>query len=198
VREATQSLAAGGYLEIRRGRAGGAFVLRSWGPSSAAAVRRTLDAGWDDLQALFDLRTLIESLIARTAAQRHLKADVAPICEAHADYVAAQDRGASHAADQALHTAIAAATQNPYLVQTSLQLRARASLGFLAEAYSERLREIALDHHAALVAAILDRRADDAARIATAHFGLTERALRDVLNRAHAEAPGPDDLSSDD
>ena len=45
VREALHRLAAAGYVEIRRGRHGGAFVQASWGPSPRTSViRRTLAA----------------------------------------------------------------------------------------------------------------------------------------------------------
>jgi DNA-binding FadR family transcriptional regulator len=187
VREALHSLAGAGFVEIQRGRSGGAYVRKSWGPVSAATVRRTLAPNWADFEALFDLRTLIEGLIARTAAERHTENDVAPIRDALAAYVAAPDREASRAADQALHSAIAAASANPYLARMSHQIRAQVSLGFQAEPYSARLRELALEQHARLADAVLERRAGDAERIAADHFGLTERALRELLKRAEAE-----------
>jgi DNA-binding FadR family transcriptional regulator len=187
VREALHRLAGAGYVEIQRGRNGGAYVRQSWGPGSAATVRRTLSPNWADFEALFDLRTLIEGLIARTAAQRHTHSDEAPIRDALAAYVAAADREASRAADQALHSAIAGATGNPYLARMSHQIRSQVSLGFQAEPYSDELRALALDQHARLAGAVLERRAADAERIAADHFGLTERALRAVLKRAEAE-----------
>jgi GntR family transcriptional repressor for pyruvate dehydrogenase complex len=190
VREALHRLAGAGYVEIQRGRNGGAYVRQSWGPASAATVRRTLSPNWAGFEALFDLRTLIEGLIARTAAQRHTRSDVAPIRDALAAYVAAPDREASRAADQALHSAIAGATGNPYLARMSHQIRSQVSLGFQAEPYSEELRALALEQHAELAAAVLERRPADAERIAADHFGLTERALREVLERATAEEPG--------
>jgi DNA-binding FadR family transcriptional regulator len=70
VREALQRLSTGGYLEIRRGRLGGAFVRDGWRPDSAAVIRRTLVDHWDRFESLLDFRTLVEPLIARTAAER--------------------------------------------------------------------------------------------------------------------------------
>jgi DNA-binding FadR family transcriptional regulator len=189
VREALHRLAGAGYVEIQRGRNGGAYVRQSWGPGSAATVRRTLSPNWADFEALFDLRTLVEGLIARTAAERHTASDVAPIRDALAAYVAAPDREASRAADQALHSAIAGATGNPYLARMSHQIRSQVSLGFQAEPYSAELRTLALEQHARLADAVLERRAAEAETIAADHFGLTERALREVLKRAEAEAP---------
>ena len=187
VREALHRLAGAGYVEIQRGRNGGAYVRQSWGPGSAATVRRTLSPNWADFEALFDLRTLIEGLIARTAAQRHTASDVAPIRDALAAYVAAPDREASRAADQALHSAIAGATGNPYLARMSHQIRSQVSLGFQAEPYSPEIRATAIKQHAGLVKAILARKDDLAARLAAEHFSLTEAALRRLLERVQRE-----------
>jgi DNA-binding FadR family transcriptional regulator len=189
VREALHRLAGAGYVEIVRGRNGGAYVRRSWAPGSAATVRRTLVPNWAQFEALLDLRTLVEGLIARTAAERHNGDDLAPIRDARAAYEHARDREESRAADQALHSAIAAATRNPFLANLSGQIRSEVSLGFQAEPYSAQLRERALEQHAQLVDAVLERRAADAERIAADHFGLTERALRELLERAHTEEP---------
>ena len=46
VREALKQLTDTGYLEVRRGRNGGYFVLADWGPASAEHVRRHLVANW--------------------------------------------------------------------------------------------------------------------------------------------------------
>ena len=43
IREALQRLSSGGYLSIKRGRHGGAFVESGWGATSGEVVRRTLD-----------------------------------------------------------------------------------------------------------------------------------------------------------
>jgi GntR family transcriptional repressor for pyruvate dehydrogenase complex len=189
VREALHRLAATGYLEIQRGRTGGAYVRRSWAPGSASMIRRTLAPRWADFEHLFDLRTLVEGLIARVAAQRHEAADAEAIRAALAAYVSAgDDREASRAADQALHSAIAAATRNPYLARLSRHIRAQVSLGFQAEPYSRDIRRRAIDQHRTLVEAVLARRAARAATVAAEHFSLTESALRDLLARAEREA----------
>ena len=70
VREALKQLTDTGYLEVRRGRKGGYFVLANWGPTSAEHVRRQIIANWQEFEQIFDARTLVEPLIARTAAAR--------------------------------------------------------------------------------------------------------------------------------
>src|SRR5882724_8911438 len=58
-----------GLLEVRRGRSGGAFVRRPWTTDSARAVRDTLGPRWAELESTFDMRHLVEALVARTAAE---------------------------------------------------------------------------------------------------------------------------------
>ncbi len=77
VREALKQLTETRYLEVRRGRNGGYFVLADWGPTSAEHVRRQLLPSWHEFEKLFDARTLLEPLIARTAAERRTPADAA-------------------------------------------------------------------------------------------------------------------------
>jgi GntR family transcriptional regulator, transcriptional repressor for pyruvate dehydrogenase complex len=115
VREALHRLAEAGYVEIRRGRHGGAFVLAAWGPESEARVQRTLATDWAAFEELFDLRRLIEPVIAATAAERHDESHAISIRAANQAYLDADDdREASRAADQALHLAVATATSNRY------------------------------------------------------------------------------------
>jgi GntR family transcriptional regulator, transcriptional repressor for pyruvate dehydrogenase complex len=192
VREALHRLADGGYLEIQRGRNGGAVVRSSWGPASAEMVRRTLAPHWADFEALLDLRLLIEALIARTAATRHAAEDIDAIRAAQQGYEdAGGEREASRAADQALHATIAAGCHNEYLAGLSRQIRAQVSLGFGAEPYSAELRRRAIEQHAGLVEAVAARDGDAAALLAAEHFSLTEAAMRALLRRAEGEEPSP-------
>lgn len=188
VREALHRLAGGGYIEIQRGRTGGAYVRESWGSGSAAMIRRTLAPNWANFEWLFDLRRLVEALIARTAATRHDAADATSMREANQAYIdAGGDRETSRAADQALHTAIATAAHNPYLVTLSRQIRAQVSLGFQAEPYSAAIRARAIEQHPRLVEAIVAREPDVAADRAAEHFSLTEGAMRALLERVERE-----------
>lgn len=190
VRDALHLLAAAGYVDIQRGRSGGAYVQMSWGSQSADMVRRTLVPHWQHFEALFDLRRLVEPLIARTAAERRTPEDLDEIRLALADYVGAPDREASRAADQALHSAIARATHNEYLVSLSSQIRAQVSLGFQAEPYSDEIRRTAVVQHTRLVETIAAGDPDTAAALATDHFSLTETALRELVARVVREPSG--------
>lgn len=190
VREAVQRLAALGYVDVRRGRNGGAFVLQGWGPDAADMIRRTLLPGWDRFERLFDFRQLIEPLIARTAAERRTDDDAVRIritLDAYRE--AGTDREASRAADEALHAAVAHATQNPYLENLSAMIRSEISLGFGAEPYSMQIRERAIEHHATLAHAVIGGNASAAAATARSHFALTETVVRE-LRKTINESPG--------
>jgi DNA-binding FadR family transcriptional regulator len=191
IREAIQRLSALGYVEVRRGRTGGAYVLDGMGPEANEMIRRTLLPEWSTLEGLLDFRQLIEPLIARTAAARKTPEDVDDIREALGGYVGAgDDREASRAADQAVHAAVAKATRNPYLANLSGQIRRQISLGFGAEPYSLEIRRRAVKDHTALAQAVIDGRGPAAARVAERHFRLTETVLRDLVSRIGELAPG--------
>ena len=78
VREGLQRLVADVYLEVRRGRSGGYFVLSRVGPELADIVRRSIAPRIEAFEALFDARRLIEGLIASTAAARRSEDDLPP------------------------------------------------------------------------------------------------------------------------
>jgi DNA-binding FadR family transcriptional regulator len=191
VREAVSRLQAVGIVEIRRGRQGGAHVRESWTSASAEAVRRTLLPRWGEMEQLFDLRCLVEGMVARTAAQRRLPEDIDSMREAIAAYGSAETLQQEHAADIAFHRAVVAATRNPQIAGLSRDLLTRVSLGFPVEPYdSERpVYRRALSEHTALCEAIEAGAPERAFDIAQSHFTITNDSLRQVLSRGLATDP---------
>jgi len=189
VREAIQRLAALGYVDVKRGRTGGAYVQEGMGVEANEMIRRTLVPEWSNLEKLLDFRQLIEPLIARTAAERRAPGSDEEIRAALGGYLeAGEDREASRAADQAVHAAIASATGNPYLASLSGQIRRQISLGFGAEPYSREIRARAVNDHTALAEAVIEGRAAAAAKIAARHFQLTETVLRELMSKIGGRA----------
>ncbi|GAA2015452.1 FCD domain-containing protein [Catenulispora yoronensis] len=190
LREALHQLERQGYVAIRRGRAGGAFVTSARGSDSADLVRRALEPRWQQLEWTFDLNDHLNPVIARLAAERRTPEDVDRIHAAVAAYVAAEDdRTAMRMADHAIHNAIAQATHNPHLVVIEHQMRSELSLGTDALPTSAEIRAQALRDHRELAAAVAAGEADLAADIAQRHIHeLVERPLRELYNRA-AEFP---------
>ena len=188
VREALQRLSASGYVSIKRGRAGGAFIVAGDSPDSKAIIRRVLLPERQRIEQLLDLRSLVESMVARTAALRRDERDIDQIEQAVAAYAAASiDRHSSGVADRDLHLAINRAAHNPLLEELSYQIRAEVSLGFGIEPYSPFLRERALHQHPRLADAVIEGDADHAAHLAADHFHLSEDLLRRLIEIAEAD-----------
>jgi GntR family transcriptional repressor for pyruvate dehydrogenase complex len=188
VREALQRLSASGYVSIKRGRAGGAYIEASSSPDSKAIIRRVLLPERQRIEQLLDLRALVESMVARTAALRRDESDIAQIERAVAAYAAANtDRHSSGVADRDLHLVINRAAHNPLLEGLSYQIRAEVSLGFGIEPYSSLLRQRALHQHPTLAAAVIEGDGDLAAHLAAEHFHLSENFLRHLIETVEGD-----------
>jgi GntR family transcriptional repressor for pyruvate dehydrogenase complex len=188
VREALQRLSAAGYVTIKRGRSGGAYIQTGWSADSKAIIRRVLMPERQRIEQLLDLRSLVEAMVARTAAIRRDESDIAHIEQAVSAYAAAgSDRHSSGVADRNLHLAINRATHNPLLEALCYQIRAEVSLGFGIEPYSPLLRDRALQQHPMLAAAVIGGDADRAAKLAAEHFHLSEDLLRRLIETIDAD-----------
>ncbi|HEU5044223.1 MAG TPA: FCD domain-containing protein [Nocardioidaceae bacterium] len=187
VRQALSRLSALGVTESRRGRNGGTFTVK-WQPTADAtrAVLRTLEPIRRELETLFDFRSLLEQLIATTAARRHTPEDDAAMRQALANYRAARTASESREADRALHGAVASAARNRHLSRLAQDMVSRVNLGFTTEPYSEALHETAMHQHTVLVEAITSGDAELAAALAGEHFQMTTgdawRAAIDVAS----------------
>lgn len=190
VREALQRLHAAGYVTTKRGRGGGTFVRTGLGPDADDMIARTLMPAWAGLTEMLDFRSLVEQLIARTAAERRDAHDIELIRAAVQQYSGAADRAASRRADHAVHHAIAQATHNARLSELSTRARREVSLGFDAEPYTPQVRHRALDQHPALADAVIAGDPQQAARLAAEHFSLTEDMLRALHARIRVRSEG--------
>ena len=123
-------------------------------------------------------------MIARTAAVRRTKADIAVMQAAVQAYIDAADRDESRLADTALHLAVAEATHNPVLVGMSQDLRAKITLNLGAEPYTDEARRTAIVQHTELVAAVTDGEGELASAIAAKHFAISEILIRQLVDRA--------------
>ncbi|HEX4305868.1 MAG TPA: GntR family transcriptional regulator [Solirubrobacterales bacterium] len=182
-RQALHRLEEEGYVTIRRGRSGGAYVLSSWGKSSRTMVSNILIPRWELFEDLFQLRRAVDSMVASKAALRSNENDIAAIRDGVRGYSEAEGRNASRQADLRLHSVIAAAARNSSLSDLSSRLRAEVTLGFNAVPWSEGIRQQAEVDHEEFLTSIAEHDPEHAAVVAVRHLKLTETALRDLRNR---------------
>ncbi|WP_267313314.1 FadR/GntR family transcriptional regulator [Nitrogeniibacter mangrovi] len=112
VREAVSRLKAEGLITTRQG--AGAFVAARPGAATFRLAASGAGAAGEALDHVFELRYIVETAAAAMAARRRTAADLAALREALGGMDDALARGEDGTeADDAFHTAVAAATGNP-------------------------------------------------------------------------------------
>ena len=178
LREALRELAAAGYVETKRGRFGGTFILRQ--PEPLVRDEITRDMGGKLYDAL-TFRRVVEAGAAEMAARASLTMQQR---ENLAECLAAVHTAGSSGyrqADTRLHLAIADAAGSPML--TASVVEGRVQLVDLLNAIPMLARN--LEHanvqHAAIVRAILAGDPDRARRAMEEHVAGTAALLRGFL-----------------
>jgi DNA-binding FadR family transcriptional regulator len=181
LREALRALEQAGYIESRRGRNGGAYVVqRNSGSASARTAKRAIrDLG----ESLFDrlqFRRALEPAAAQLAAERSAEVDTAHLTELSEDAAAAASAD-YRARDLRLHLAIAELTGSPTLVDAIANVQTQ--LSDLLGAFP--IVEASLTHsdqqHSAIVRAIQAGRATRARQLMEAHVDATANLIRGFL-----------------
>ncbi|WP_152603739.1 FadR/GntR family transcriptional regulator [Amycolatopsis rifamycinica] len=186
LREALRELAAAGYVESRRGRYGGTFVVET-----LPAPRRIERPGAAELEDVLCLRRILEPGAAELAAARRLSSAARQHLAATSAEAAAADPLDYRRRDSRLHLAIAEVTASGSLTTAVADVRMRIA-GVLDENPVSRGRRDRSDaQHARIVEAIL---AGDpvAARAAMAeHVEETASLLRTSGTGAGADPGTP-------
>lgn len=189
VRDALKQVAELGLVEARRGRDGGTFVTATDAQAAGAeGTRRVLEDELARLADLFDYRRLIEGTVARTAAIRGTESERAALRDLLARFRATSEPARARELDRLLHGQVTAMTHNDHLAALCVELTTEATLGFASEPYPADSLARAAHEHAELVDAVAAGRAEEAARLATAHFSLTRELLEAGLDRARRRA----------
>ena len=189
VREAISRLSRLGVVEVRRGRWGGTFVRGSFTQEVSAAAWRTFQADWPQLKLMLDLRSLVEGLVASTAAERVTATTGHRISDALAAHSEATTPRDVRTSDRDFHIAVAGAARNPYLVKLRDDLAAVVGVNFGLEPYVDdpAVTRRAVREHQEMAEAILANDSQRASEVARRHFTMSDKAVREVLDRAHAE-----------
>ena len=187
LREALRELAAAGYVETKRGRFGGTFIIRQPEPmvpdELTAAAARDMASGLDDA---LTFRRVVETGAADMAARASLsRQQRESLAECLADMADAGSFGYRQA-DTRLHLAIADAAGSPLLTASVVEARVRLVDLLNAIPMLERNLEHADVQHTAIVRAILAGDPEKARRTMEEHVTGTAALLRgflgDVLN----------------
>ncbi|MBB2743238.1 UNVERIFIED_ORG: DNA-binding FadR family transcriptional regulator [Microbispora rosea subsp. rosea] len=182
LREAIRALQEAGYLDVRRGRYGGAFVVyRPPSPRKGDLRRAVTRMGEDDLEDALTFRMAVECGAARVLATTELT-------PRQRETLAARLSGVNDAApadyrrmDIAFHLAIAELSGSPLLAAACADARLRVTDLLNAIPVLRPNIEHAAVQHAAIAAAILDGAPEAAERAVAEHLEGTAALLRGFL-----------------
>ena len=186
VREALLILEVQGLLNIRTGRAGGAFVQRLGHESVAKSIGLLIQGRRIQLAALVECRELIEPRCAQLAAKHRTDADLARLAEPDAVLLDSGTGTSSFLeANIDWHLAVAAAGHNELLTAfttaTSRAIFTSADVQVFAD---ENVRRSTVRAHRAITEAIRRRDPAGAARLMRAHVHAYAEAIREVEERS--------------
>ncbi|WJS92674.1 GntR family transcriptional regulator [Microbacterium testaceum] len=176
VREALKELSDAGWLETRRGRYGGTFVVDPVPrPSTPAVVSAA------ELSDVIALRGVLEPGAAWAAAARSLSAEERDVLWARHEAAALAEGEDYRRLDTLLHLTIAEFAGIPSLVPLVADNRARVNAWLDTFPLLPRNIEHSTSQHAAVVSAILAGRPDAAHAAMRDHLAGSEALLRGFL-----------------
>ena len=181
VREAIRELAAAGWLQSRRGRHGGTFVLDRAATSSTRCPPAPVETSRAELDDVLVLRRVLEVGAASAAAAAEV-----PTSDCRAlQVLLAECRRAEPAryrsADSRLHLAIAAMAGSPSLTAAVADVRTRVNLLLDAIPLLERNITHSNTQHAKVVRAVVRRHPAEAAAAMDEHLAGSAALLRGFL-----------------
>ncbi|MFG1698741.1 FadR/GntR family transcriptional regulator [Nonomuraea sp. NPDC049309] len=182
LREAIRALSDAGYLDVRRGRYGGAFVTYRPPEPDAGAARQAVNAmGPDELADALTFRLAVESGAAQVLAASKLDDAGRALLLRRLDELNAAGLDDYRRLDTAFHLSIAELTGSGLLAATCADARSRVS--DLLNAIP--MLQVNLDHaavqHRAIVDAILAGDPEAAGRAVAEHLEGTAALLRGFL-----------------
>lgn len=177
VREGLRWLEHERYIEIHRGKYGGAFVRH---PEPGLA-RERLRGGAEQLRQLFEYRVAIEPFAAALAAERITVADVGRLRALVDAEAAEEDRHQRRALDVEFHQVIADACHNQLVSTAVREIRVLLAPGLDLLRDSPARCQESHDEHAAIIRALGAADATAARRAMQRHVVATEREIRTAL-----------------
>lgn len=192
VREALRILEVQGFVRIKSGRNGGAFVQRPGGQSMAESVALVIRGRQIRLSSLLETREAIEPFCARLAAENRTDADLVVLSAANdAIADAGDDLDKFLQANVDWHVAVATASHNELLTGLMIALSraiytATANEGFV----NEDVRATTLRAHRSVTRAIRDQDSDAAARRMSRHVHTYAKSVMEFEKRTDIPLDG--------
>jgi DNA-binding FadR family transcriptional regulator len=182
LREAIRALQEEGYLDVRRGRYGGAFVTYAPRPPRQGDLRKVVnDMGIDDLADALTFRMAVDCGAAQVLATAGLNQAQQDTLRERLREVNSANPDDYRRLDTAFHLAIAEMTGSPLLAATCADARLRVTDLLNAIPVLQRNIEHAAIQHEAIVTALLNRDPDAARRAVAEHLEGTAALLRAFL-----------------
>lgn len=173
LREAIRVLEAEGYVEVKRGSAGGVTVLGS--QQSSAQLRQLLRSRLQELLDMQRFREVNERLAAELAAERASASEVAALDASVVDLEQSTSLGEFRQADSEFHLGIAAAARSPLLATAIEQVR--TAMFDVADALDPHIASTSPKAHRRILEAIRAKDAKAAGRAMASHIKRTSREL---------------------
>ncbi len=182
LREALEALRQAGYVETRRGRAGGTFVVHdvaTQAPEDARHVAKSMGA---ELSDALDFRRVVEPGAAALAATRSLSPkDQQRLRILLADVEQARDDVQRRAADSRLHLAVAQLSGSPSVLAAVTEVQLRVGRLLAAIPVLRRNIEHSDAQHSSMVGCVLAGDPEGARRAVEEHCDATSALLRGFL-----------------
>ena len=178
LREAIRILQEEGYVDVRRGPYGGAYLTDLVEPARAWRQRMIEDPA--ALNELFDYRVGIEMATARFAALRRTDDDIQLMRVAVADMREVATQGEFRTADSRFHAAVASAAKSARLSAAVRQLRGELFTPLDLVQLDVTPDEDA-DQHSAICDAVQDRDPVRAETLMCAHIERTRDTFREMF-----------------
>lgn len=181
LREAIRVLAQEGYVESRRGRAGGTFVTYKRPRPRTTDLRRALAAMGDDLHDTLTFRLAVETGAAQLAASAPLSESQRTLLQTRLDDLNQAGPDAYRRLDTLFHLTIAELTGSPTLVAACADARMRVTDLLNAIPVLDANIAHAANQHDAIANAVLTGDPDAARQAVTEHLDGTAALLRAFL-----------------
>jgi len=181
LREAIKALQQAGYVESRRGRAGGTFVLYDTSHRKAGNAKRVARSMGDALHDALDFRRVVEPGAAELAAGRSLTSEARKRLLACLEAVRTSTNATHRVADSRLHMTIGELSGSPSVAAAVTDVQVKLDELLRAIPVLSRNIEHSNAQHAAVVEAILAGDARGARTAMAEHVEATSALLRGFL-----------------